>query len=181
VWLFGSRVVAAVADQESRGDHLAPQCRDISPERRTGCRSRLASRAEVSAAPGETDALDGRSANVAGLISAAEDLHFEMMPALAAAGVKVIPEAGAAVAEGEFEGFADAGVEARDTRLRERIGGAFRADAADEERLVRVDITDAGDGRLIEQRRLHRGRTALEESVEIGRRELLAQRFRAEL
>src|SRR6266508_2889835 len=127
----------------------------------------LAFGAEVGAASGDFDALDGRAADVAGQAGAPEDFDLELVPALAAAGVEVVAEAGAAVAEGDLESLADCGVESPDALSRKRVGGALRADAGEKERFVGVDVADAGYRGLVEQCRLHGCRAAFEERMEV--------------
>ena len=121
-------------------------------------RSRLAGLADVGPAPGDDHLHDRRPARPARLALAPVDEELVLEGSAHAVDVaEVVDRRPARV---------DAGLQRRDRRLaqalvllgRELPGGAQRVDAGAEQRLVGVDVPDAGDAPLVEQERLDRRR-----------------------
>jgi hypothetical protein len=134
----------------------------------------------VSAATAEFDAADLRTAAITRLTGASKDLHVELVSSLAAGGIDVITEGGAAVAEGIGEHLADGGMEALNGRFRQGGGCAPGADSGGEKRFVGVDVADAGEQGLVEKDGLDRRGAALESSSEGYDAETVLQGLRAE-
>lgn len=124
--------------------------------------------------------LDDGSTAVAGLAVAAEHLDVHVLLAGFAHAIDVIAEAGTTVGDAAFDDGPAGGMEPRDRRRREDARGRIRADARLVERLVHVDVAEAGDASLVQQHRLHRRGAARESLPEVRRRERLVDGLRAE-
>jgi hypothetical protein len=128
----------------------------------------LAVGAEVGAAAGEGDALDGGSADEAGLAGALVDLVAELEEAADAVGVDVVGDGGAAELNGVAQDFDEGGAEPDELGAGEARGLAARADVGEEEGLVGVDVADAVEQGLVEQRGLDGGAAVAEDGDEVG-------------
>ena len=118
--------------------------------------------AEVGGAAGEGDALDGGSADEAGLASALVDLVAELEEAADAIGVDIIRHGGAAEFDRLAQDFDKRSAQPGELDAGEARGLPARADMGEEEGLVGVDVADTVEEGLIEQRGLD-GRTAVAE------------------
>ena len=129
--------------------------------------SLLTPRAEVGAAAGEGDAADGGCADEAGLAGAPVDLVPELEEAAGALGVDVVGDGGAAEADGVAEDFDQRGAQAGQLGAGEAGGLAGGADGGAEERLVGVDVADAVEQGLVEQRGFDGRAARMEEGDEV--------------
>src|SRR5207248_5346917 len=116
-----------------------------------------------------------RPAAIAGLAVATVRLELPLHPA---AGVRAVAEVGALPADAEPKRLANALAQRRDLVRREVARRAQRIDARVPQRLVRVDVPEAGDRALVEDRRLDRRAPSREAAGEEGRREPPAERLR---
>src|ERR1700712_2730427 len=116
--------------------------------------SSLAGRAEVSAAPAYDDAFDGGGADAAGLAGAAVDVVVELKEAGYAVGVYIVGDGGAAQFDRLGEDLDKGRAEAAEFGPGETAGVAERTNAGMEEGLVGVDVADAVEQALVEQRGL---------------------------
>jgi len=132
---------------------------------------------EVGAAAGEGDAADGCCAGEAGLSGAPVDAVFQLEEAARAVGIDVIGDGGASELDGVAENIDKRGAQAGQLGSGEAGGLAGGADGGAEERLVGVDVADAVQERLIEQRGLDRRAARMEEGDEAGERD--SERFAA--
>jgi len=133
--------------------------------------SLLTPRAEVGAAASEGDAADGRGADEAGLAGAPVDAVLELEEAARTIGIDVVGDGGAAEPDGVAEDLDERGAQAGQLGAGETGGLASGAEAGAEERLVGVDVADAVEERLIEQRGLDRRAARMEERDEVGERD----------
>src|SRR5262249_54549226 len=118
----------------------------------------LTSRTIVGRAASQADALDGPPAIRTRFAGAAVDAEFLLILSLQAGAANVIADAGAALLDGPGEDFDDRIVQAPRLGGAEVAATAGRMQAGLEERLVGVDVADAGDHALVEE---HRVQTAL--------------------
>ena len=130
-------------------------------------RSVLADSAEVGAAATDHDALDGRAANAAGLAGARVDVVVELKEARNTIGVHIVGDRGATQSNRFSEDFIQSGAQSTKLSSGETTRMAAGANAGMEERLVRVDIADAVEQRLVEQRSLDRRLALAEERDEV--------------
>ena len=124
--------------------------------------------AEVGAAAGEGDAADRGGADEAGLAGAPVDAVLELEEAAGAFGIDVVGDGGAAEADGVAEDFDERGAQAGQFGAGEAGGLAGGTDGGAEEALVGVNVADAVEEGLVEQRGLDGGAAGVEESDEIG-------------
>src|SRR5215213_445824 len=130
----------------------------LCPTLRTSSQFRLASGAEVGGTPANDDANDRSVAARAVLPLAGVDEELFLHRPLLSLGVAVVVDRGAA--------GVDPGLQRRDDRVAQRLqvlglhrtSGRERVQPGAEERLVGVDVADAGDLRLVEQKGLQRRR-----------------------
>src|SRR4051794_28707902 len=142
------------------------------PAPRTSSQFHLAARAEIGRAAADGDADDRPAAAQALLALPRVDEELVLHRALLAAGVAVVVDRGAA--------GVDPGLQRRDDPLAQRLqvlrlhraGGRERVQLSAEERLVGVDVADAGDAGLVEEEGLQR---------RLPPRRHLSQRHRREL
>src|ERR1035441_10193409 len=117
------------------------------------------------------DPLDGRAADQAWLPAAAVNLVFDLEVAAHAFCIHVVGDGRAA----EFDGSAQDGLQgcaqADEFGASEAAGLAAWTDAGAKERLVGVDVANAVEQRLVQQRCLDRRLAATEEGDEIVRRD----------
>ena len=125
----------------------------------------------MGAAASNDDALDGGFADTAGFAGAGVDVVVELEKAGYAFGVYVIGDGGAAQLDGVFEDFDECGAEAGELVAGESSGVARGADAGVEEGLVGVDVADAVEEGLVEQRGLDGGLAGAEEGDEVFKRD----------
>ena len=116
----------------------------------------LAPRTLPGAAPGDTDLVDRRPAALARLAPAAVDAELVLHAALAPSGLAVVAQRRALTRDPRVERLAHAPVKRLSSRRLERAGDPQRVEPRAPERLVGVDVPDAGDRALVEQRRLQR-------------------------
>ena len=128
-------------------------------------------RAEVGAAAGEGDAADGGGADEAGLAGAPVDLVPELEEAAGALGIDVVGDGGAAKPDGVAEDLDERGAQAGQFGAGEAGGLAGGAKAGAEEGFVGVDVADAVQERLVEQRGLDRRAARMEEGDEVCERD----------
>src|SRR3954451_13470976 len=125
---------------------------------------RLAARAVPGAAAGGPDLLDRRAAARARLAGAAGDRELVLHLAAGAVRLAIVSERRALPFDAHAERGADAADEARELCLVEAPSLSARVDPCAPERLVGIDVPDAGERPLVEDRCLHR-RLALREPV----------------
>ena len=118
-------------------------------------RSALAVAADVGAAAGGDELRDGPAAARARLSLAQVDQELVLHRAALAVRVAVVVDRRALVREPRLERLDDARVQALEVGAAQPAGRLQRMDAGAEQRLVRVDVPDAGDPALVEQERLH--------------------------
>ena len=123
--------------------------------------------AEVGAAPGEGDAADGGCADEAGLAGAPVDAVFQLKEAARAVGIDVIGDGGASELDGVAENIDKRGAQAGEFGAGEARGLAGGTDGGAEERLVGVDVADAVEEGLVEQRGLDGRAARVEEGDEV--------------
>src|SRR5438128_2261905 len=120
--------------------------------------SALAARTIVTRASGDHHAANRRAAAAARLAAARVHVSLVLIAAVGAVWLHVVADAGAAGRDrtahhflhGAHDRLALGGADAR--------GAARRAYAREVERLVRVDVADAGDHTLLQQQRFDRNR-----------------------
>ena len=125
----------------------------------------------MSAASGESDFLDGRGADGAGLGCAAVDLVFDLEVAAHALRINVVGDGRAAEFDGSAQDGLQGGAQADEFGASEAAGLAARTDAGAKERLIGVDVANAVEQRLVQQRGLDRRLAATEERDEVVRRD----------
>src|SRR5688500_7341958 len=114
----------------------------------------LAMRTEVSAPLAHHDALDPAPASVAWLLrSPIHRQPFRVLPGLAVR-ADVIAEARAAVRDPLAQDLAYCAMKPSHFTCNQRVRGAQRMESRAPQRLVRVDVPDAGDEALVEEQRL---------------------------
>ena len=118
-------------------------------------------------AAGEGDALDGCVADEAGEVGALVDLMAELEEAADAVGVDVVGDGGAAELDGLAQDSDQRCAQPGELGARKARGLAARADAGEEDCLVGVDVADAVEERLVEQRGLDGGAAVAEEGDEV--------------
>jgi len=123
--------------------------------------------AEVRPAPGEDDTADRRAADEAGLSLAGIDAVLDLEEAGFTVGVDVVGDRRAAGADGGLKDGSKGFVEAREARAGEAAGNACGADAGAEETFVGVDVADAVEERLVEERGFDGKLAAAEEGDEV--------------
>jgi len=132
-----------------------------------GTRLSLASGAEVGATPANHNTFDRRSADEAGLAGAHVDAVFQLEEAADAVGVDVVGDGRPA----EFYGVGEDGdervAEAAEFSAGKQRGQTAGTDAGAEEGLVGVDVPDAVEQGLVEQRGLDGSAAFAEEGDEV--------------
>src|SRR3954452_10057827 len=117
---------------------------------------RLAARAEVCRSSAQNDSLDRSSARRTRLpravVNAMEQLETTGHPVR----VHVVAQATAAVLDRAAEDALDRPIQSPDVVLAQVARRARRVNAGEEERLVHIDIAEAGDQPLVEQGGLNR-------------------------
>jgi len=106
----------------------------------------------VGGSAAEDDPLDGGFTADTWLIFASVDAVQELEATFFAVGIDVVAQGAAAVIDGAAENQLDGAIEAEDLLASETIGGDCRGNVAVEERFVGVDVADARDKALIEER-----------------------------
>jgi len=129
----------------------------------------LADGAEMSASSGEYDPLDRCTADLAGLAGAEVDAMFKLEKAAHSVGVYVVGDGGTAQGDCVLQDFLQSRVEAHELGAPDAAGHAAGADAGAEEAFVGVDVADAVEQRLVEQRGLDGQLAAAEELGEVFR------------
>ena len=99
---------------------------------------------------------------------AAVDLVLELEEAADAVGVNVVGDRGAAEFDGVGEDLLECGVEAHEFGAGEFAGRAAGADGGSEEALVGVDVADAVEDGLVEERGFDGELAVFEEGGEVG-------------
>ena len=129
----------------------------------------------MGSASGYDDAADGRFADQAGLPGAHVDVVAELEEAAFSCGVDIIGDRGAAEPDGLAQHLLNSTVEAvqflRSEPCRHAAGAYFGA----EEALVGIDVADAVQQALVEQRCFNGGASLVKELAEVGFGD--AQRF----
>jgi hypothetical protein len=119
---------------------------------------RLASAAEVGRSAPEDDSLNRVIAFAAGFSGAVVDAVEALEPARRAVGVDVVSQGAAAVAQGPAENHLDRPRQFADSRGVQVLCGCEGMNPCGEERFIDVDVAQARDQRLVEQRGLDRAR-----------------------
>ena len=189
------RLAVADAAQHDRLRLYGLSGHEIKGDRRTGRRSayfartaartfaqlHLAAGAEVGGAAADDDADDLTAAGRAGLALAGVDEELVLHRPLLAAAVAVVVDRGAAVVDPGLQGGDDGVAQRLQVLGLHRAGGRERVQAGPVERLVGVDVADAGDPGLVEQERLQRRRAPGGHRSQRLRRELGRERLDADL
>lgn len=131
----------------------------------------------MGASAADNDLPDGRAADGARLAGAAVDPVLDLEVAAHAFGVDVIGHGTTAQLDGAAEDFDQSFAEAGELFAGDAGGLSARADSGAEEGLVGVDVADAVEQGLIEQRGLDGGLAAAEEGDEVFERD--GERFAA--
>lgn len=131
----------------------------------------------MGAAAGEGDALDGCAADAAGFAGALVDPVAELKEAAHAVCVDVIGDRGAAELDRLFEDCDEASAQLGEFVAREACGLARGANAGAEEGFVSVDVADAVQQGLVEQRGFDGRLAVMEERDEVLERD--GERFAA--
>ena len=131
----------------------------------------MASGAEVGASAAYDYSLNGGFADTAWLAGAGVDVVVELEEAGYTFGIYVIGDGGAAEFDGMFEDFDEGGAEAGELGAGESAGVAEGSDAGVEESLVGIDVADAVEEGLVEQRGLDGGLAGAEEDDEVFERD----------
>jgi hypothetical protein len=143
------------------------QCR-IGPQgpilQRSWTDSALASRAIVGAASGEFNAPDGGLAEAARLARALVDAMLELKEASRALGIHIIRDGRPAQTDGVRENLAQGETQLFQLRRGQPVGPPARPDARLEKALVRIDVANTREERLIQQRCLD-GHASLAEEL----------------
>jgi hypothetical protein len=129
----------------------------------------------VGSAPAYDDAADGRFADQAGLPGSHVDVVAKLEEAALACGVDIIGDRRAAEPDGLAQHLLHSGVEAIQLLRSEPCGHAAGADFGAEEALVGIDVADAVQQALVEQRCFDGGASLVKELAEVGFGD--AQRF----
>src|ERR1700709_1088306 len=116
----------------------------LCPPARTFAQLHLAARAEVSGAATDDDADDLAAAGGAGLALAGVDEELVLHRPLLAATVPVVVDRGAAMVDPRFQCGDDGVAQCLQVLGLHRAGGRERVQACPVERLVGVDVADAG-------------------------------------
>src|SRR3954454_22628306 len=141
----------------------------------------LAARAEVGRAAADDDADDLAPAGEAGLSLAGVDEELLLHRPPLAAAFAVVVDRGAAGVDSGFQGRHDRVAQRLQVLGLHRAGWGERVQTRPIERLVGVDVADAGDARLVEQEGLQRrGPSRRHLSQGLGR-EVRGERLDAEL
>ncbi len=127
----------------------------------------LAFGAEMGATASQQGAADGGGAFAAGLAGSEVDAVLKLEKAFNSVGVDVIGDRGAAELDGMEEDLFEGDAEGLEARGSDAPGAEGGADAGGEERLIGVDVADAGEKRLVEQCGLDGELAAFEESTEL--------------
>src|SRR5690349_16603954 len=114
----------------------------------------LAEWAEMRAALSNDDLLDWCAAARAGLALAVVDIEMFLVGAWLTVAVAIIAQGAATVLKPLKQRQANAGVQPCDLAIVQAIAGAQRVQLSIPERLIGVDIANAGDDFLVEQQRL---------------------------
>ena len=121
----------------------------------------------MGAASGEDDALDGLTADATGHSLAGVDAMLQLKKASDALGIDVIGDGGAAEGDGVCEDLLERDAEAFKLRARKRGGEAAGTDACAKEAFVGVDVADAVEQGLVEERGFDGDFAGLEEAGEV--------------
>ena len=148
----------------------------LAPSART---APLATWTEMGGSAAENDAFDGSFATNARLAFAVVDAVKELEAAFFAVGVDVVSQGAASVIDRAAENQFDGAIEAEDLLASQPIGGDCGINPRVKERLVGVNVADAGDQTLIEQSRLDSAAGFGESRNQLSRADL--QRLRAEI
>ena len=148
--------------------------------RRRGRGTRLAAAAHVGPPPGGDHLRHRAAAADARLTRAQVDQELVLHRAALAVGVPVVVDRGALPVDPALERLHDARVQALDLGAAQPARRPQRMDARAEQRLVGVDVPDAGHAALVEQERLHRSAAAARRAREDVGRELRVERLRAD-
>jgi hypothetical protein len=116
--------------------------------------SLLALRAVVAAAAGDYDAFDGSFADEAGFPFASVDAVLELEESFFAVGIDVVGDRRATEGNGFFQDFFHGGVKFGELVASYGGSAAAGADSGAEERFISVDVADAAQKFLIEERAL---------------------------
>src|SRR3990167_6400257 len=128
--------------------------------------SGLALRAEVRAAPGQHQALDGRPAARAGLALAVVDPQGVLVAAGQAFAGAVVGDGRALPGDGLAQAPPQRAEQPLELRRPERARRARRVHPGDEQRFTRIDVPEAAQPVLVEQQVLDRGCPAGEQLPE---------------
>ncbi len=116
----------------------------------------LAVRAEMGAPSPDDDAGDRRAAAVTRLPGSPEDLNVHLLGTLLPVGIHVVSEAGSSPLDSPPNDVPDRLVEPSDCGCLETPCRRVGPDSGGEQRLVRVDVSQARDAPLVEEHRFHR-------------------------
>src|SRR5581483_7166587 len=140
----------------------------------------LAGRAVPRAAAGDTRLVDRRAAALAGLAGAAVHLELVLHRSALAVRQRVVAQRRAPARDSTLERCANRPMERLHLVELERSRRCQRMDARPPQRLVGVDVPDAGDRALVEDRSLHRRFPAGEPRGEIAGAEAVGERLAAD-
>ena len=101
---------------------------------------------------------DRFAASYARFAEPAVDREGVLEPALEPLGIDVVVDARSAHFDRALQNVDDRAVKPANRRLRQRLGGPARTDPGLPQRLARIDVSDARDALLVEQKRLDRRR-----------------------
>ena len=144
-----------------------------------GGRQALAPRAEVRRARPDDDPLDGAPAARTRLAGSLVDLQVLLHRAVAV-GRRVVVDRAAAPLDRLGQDRADRLEQAALVGRAERADGPQRMEPGRPQRLVGVDVADAGDERLVEQQWLEPALAAAQPAAEVAQRERRVERLRPE-
>lgn len=130
----------------------------------------LAVGAEVGPASGQGDALDGCSADGAGLAGTHVDTVFELEKTTDSIGIDVIGYGRAAQLDGVLQDFDECGTKTDELSASKAPGLPARTDSSTEEALVGIDVAYSVEKRLVEQCSFDGGLAIAEEGDKIVER-----------
>src|SRR4029077_2628347 len=131
-------------------------------------------------AAGQAGALQWRPARYAGFAASSIDEQLLLVAPADAIGVDVIDDRRASCRNAVFQNLLDRRVEGPAFTRREPMRPPARTDSSPKTCLVRVDIADPGEERLIEQGRFDRPTAGLHDPLEFGFREIATNRLPAQ-
>lgn len=138
---------------------------------------RLAAGAVVAAALGNSDFVDDGAATLAGLAVPPVDIKMMLRIALCTIRLEIPADAGAFVLDAAMQRILNRLMQVFDVLVCQLTGADCRVNAGLKQSLVSIDIADAGDKALVEQKRLDHAPAPLQTLAKQGGREGFAKRF----